>query len=337
MKAKIFTFLMITFLVGNINVFAQLNTGTGSVWGELNPAEPLLLNENFQGFDFFHSDSVSNNGNSDNKFDIDGETIIYGYKSDSLDVPILNSTSGKIKYNYFQCAFAPEWKTAYASRDLSENTVNVSDGFVEISRTYASTPPTVHGWFIVDLRAIEFVEIIQWTHSSTGGNKRGVMCEFSVDDGATWDTLRYQPGGGLFGYSFTKDVFTRDKTPNGYRCDPSAYGMTWEDGIWAENIMLRFGECGGQTARIHDLKVYGTYTPTTSVRNIEADDFKIYSSNKTIFISEQAKVDVYSITGNIVHEAVNTNRISMNNFPNGIYLVKAQVGSKIKTSKVFIK
>lgn len=336
MKAKIFTLIICIVIVVNLNSKAQ-DFGTGVTWGEnAPPTEPLLINENFQGFTFFHSDSTSDMGNSNNSFDTDGETIIYGYKSDSLEVPILNSPSGKVKYNYFQCAFAPEWKTAWAFRDGVENTTNVSDGFIEISRTYGSNPPTVHGWFIVDLRAIEFVEVIQWTHSSSGGTKRGVMCEFSVDDGATWDTLRYQPGDALWGYSFTKDVFTREKTPNNYRCDPCAYGMTWEDGIWAENVMLRFGECGGQTARINDLKVYGTYTPPTAITQIEDSKFKIYNVNKEIRISEPAKVAVYTITGTLIHIAENTNRVSLNDYPNGIYLVNAQVGTQIQTKKIII-
>jgi hypothetical protein len=333
---KICVLLFAAMISVNFSAIAQLNTGTGSTWGELSPAEPLLLNENFQSFPFFHSDTNPDAGNSDNKFAEDGITVIYGYKNDTVDVPIIGSSSGKIKYYFYQCAFAPTWKTAYAFQGSVENTANVSDGFVEISRTYGSTPPTVHGWFIVDLREIDFVELIQWTHSSTGGNKRGVMCEFSIDNGTTWDTLRYQPGTN-FGLSFTKDVTTGAKTANGYRCDPSAYGMTWEDGIWTDQpIMLRFAEAGGQTPRIHDLKVYGSYTPT-AIKDVTDNGLKVYSYNKTIKVSELAEIVVYRIDGVLVKSAKNTNIVSLNEMPEGIYIVKAKAGNKTKTQKMFIK
>jgi hypothetical protein len=336
MKTKIFTLIICALTGVGLNSLAQVNTGTGTGWEGLAPGSPLVINENFQGFPFFHSDTESNQGNSDNVIDpISGE-IVYGYMNKTVKVPLVGTQDSAVTYIFDQCAFAPQWKTAYAFRDAVENTPNVSDGFVEISRTYASTPPTVHGSFVVDLRKLEFVDIIQWSHSSTGGNKRGVLCEVSVDNGTTWDTLRYQPGTN-YNASFTKDVFTHVKTPNTYRCDPSAFGMTWEDGIWAENIMLRFGECGGQTARIHDLKVYGDYTATTSAKGIKSDDLKIYSYLKKIRISEQAKVAVYNITGKLVKTADHSNLISMDDMPSGIYLVKAMAGNRAKTAKVLIK
>ncbi len=334
---KIYLFIILSVIGINYKLYAQLNTGTGPIWGELSPAEPLLLNENFQEFDPFHTDENPDQGNSDNTFDTDGTTIIYGYKNDTVDVPIIGSENGKITYYFKQCAFAPEWKTAYAFQQETDNSTNVSDGFVEISRDYPSSPPTVAGWFKVDLRELDFVEVIQWSHSSTGGNKRGVMCEFSLDGGTTWDTLRYQPGGAGYTSSFTKDVTTGEKTPNGYRCDPSAFGMTWEDGIYAENVMLRFSECGGQTPRIHDLKVYGTYTGSTAAAKVKKDDLMIYSYNRKIHLSEPSKVAVYNITGNLVKMATRVSNISMEDVPAGIYLVKAESGLHRKTAKILIK
>lgn len=340
MKAKIFTLIICLFTGLTFTATAQLNLGTGVPWGTIGAGEPLVLNEDFTGFTFFHTDSNSDQGNSDNKYDTDGTTVIYGFKNDTVEVPILGSTAGKITYYFDQCAFAPEWNTAYDYKDGGGQTQNVSNGFVEISREYPASGgnlPMIHGGFVVDLRALEFVEVIQWTHSSTGGNKRGVMCEFSVDDGASWDTLRYQPGT-AFGYSFTKDPETGTKTDNGYRCDPSAYGMTWEDGIFTSNVMLRFGEAGGQTPRIHDLKVYGNYTPPTAVADMIQNDFRIFSANKKIIISEPADmINVYNITGSLVSNVVNSSRVVMDGFPEGIYIVKAQVGSKLKTTKVLIK
>jgi len=344
MKGKIFTLVFCALIFGGVKSYAQINTGTGIEWGtEYFPGSPLVVDENFQGFDFFYTDENPDQGNSDNTYDPNTGAIVYGYKNDTTEVLVNGSSSVKVKYYFDQCAFAPDWATAYAYADDGDNsgnsnTPNVSNGFVEVSRDYPSDPPTVRGYFTVDLRALDYVDGIQWSHSSTGGNKRGVMCEFSTDDGATWDTLRYQPGGASVGFSFTKDVTTGMKTSNTYRCDPSAYGMTWEDGIYySGGLMLRFMECGGQTPRIHDLKIYGTFTPTTSSANIKEAELKISSLNKEIRISELAKVAVYNISGVMVKSANKTNLLQVGDLPNGIYLVKAQAGSKIKTSKIYLK
>ncbi len=337
MKEKIFTLLFCVLLGMNLPTRAQLNTGTGTGWGEeLFPGEPLLIDENFQGFEFFHSDSTPDMGNSNNVLDPVTQEVVYGYTSFSTKVALLGSGDSAVTYDFYQCAFAPEWQTAYAFKDEGQNTPNVSNGFVEVSREYGSNPPTVHGHFMVDLRKIDFVEMIQWSHSSCGGNKRGVMLEFSVDDGDTWDTLRYQPGGAGYTESFTKDVFTREKTGNGYRCDPSAYGMLWEDAIYSENIMLRFGEAGGQVPRIHDLKVYGTYTASTA-KQLSGQKLKIYSVDKKIRISEYADVEVYNICGKRVKMAQKVNYLSMDDMPRGIYIVKAKGLSEVKITKVLIK
>ena len=333
---KTFTFFsaLAFLMLGNSRLFAQLNIGTGVIWGELSPAEPLVLDENFQGFEFFHKDENTDQGNSQHSYAADG-SIIYGYKNDTTWVDVLNGGGLQIGYYFDKCAFAPEWKTAYAYKDNTENTPGVSNGFVEISRDFPSDPPTVRGYFTVDLRALDFVEVIQWTHSSTGGNKRGVQLEFSLDDGATWDTLRYQPGTN-WAISFTKDPITKTKTLNGFRCDPSAYGMTWEDGVYAENVMLRFLEAGGQTARIHDLKVYASFT-ATGIKEVFENDLKIAQMEREIRVSEQADIAVYHPNGMLLKTASNTNRIFLDELPTGIYIVRTQAGKKLKASKVFLK
>lgn len=329
-------YALVVFLLSVTGALAQLNTGTGVEWGTLSPSEPLLLDENFQGFEFFHSDSGADQGNSNNVYGDDGASIIYGYKSDTVMVDALNTPGVQIGYYFNQCAFAPEWKTAYAERDSSANTDNVSDGFVEISRDFPSDPPTVKGEFIVDLRALDFVEVIQWSHSSTGGNKRGAMLEFSLDDGTTWDTLRYQPGN-LWSESFTKDPVTGVKTENGYRCDPSAYGMTWEDAVYAENVMLRFLEAGGQTPRIHDLKVYGTATPMTPVRDLFDNDLMITQVNQEVQVSEMADIAIFHADGKLLQTVSDVYRVELNDLPTGVYIIRAQAGRKLKARKVFVR
>ncbi|MCB0535419.1 MAG: hypothetical protein KDD14_24645, partial [Saprospiraceae bacterium] len=163
---RTFTFILSLFilLLSHGIAFAQLDTGTGVEWGTLSPVEPLALDENFQGFEFFHTDENADMGNSDNSYASDG-SINYGYKSDTTYVDVIGGGGLQVSYQCDLCAFAPDWKTAYAYRDGVENTDNVSDGFVEVSRDYPSDPPTVRGYFVVDLRALDFVEVIQWTHS----------------------------------------------------------------------------------------------------------------------------------------------------------------------------
>lgn len=329
----LFTSLFTLLLCHGI-AYSQLNTGTGVEWGTLSPVEPLVLDENFQGFEFFHSDENSDMGNSDNAYAGDG-TIIHGYKIESFQVPVLNAPGLFINYEFNICAFAPDWKAAYAFRDGTENTDNVSDGFVEISRDFPSDPPTVRGEFVVDLRALDFVEIIQWSHSSTGGNKRGAMVEISLDDGTTWDTLRYQPGN-AWDQSFTRDPLSGFTESNGYRCDPSAYGMTWEDGIFASNVMLKFLECGGQTPRIHDLKVYGTFT-TSAVNNVYNNDLEITQADRRIDISERADINVFRTDGVLIKSATDVDQVYLSELPSGIYIVHARAKGKANVAKVFLR
>ena len=162
------------------------------------------------------------------------------------------------------------------------------------------------------------------------------MCEISLDNGITWDTLRYQPGT-AYSSSFTKDMTTGVKTSNGIRCDPSAFGMTWEDGIYTGNVMLRFGEAGGQTPRIHDLKVYGTYNPVTFSGSPAIDGLEIYAAGKKIVLSKPSEIAVYNLSGILVLRGSRTNFVSAGHLPDGIYIVHARCGDLFKTEKVIIK
>jgi hypothetical protein len=46
---------------------------------------------------------------------------------------------------------------------------------------------------------------------------------------------------------------------------------------------------------------------------------------------------IYRIDGAIIKSAKNTNLVSLDEMPDGIYLVKAKAGNKYKTTKVLIK
>lgn len=346
MNNKIFT-LTIAFAVGLCFTGKAQDAGIGVAWGTNGlGGSPLVLNEDFSGLPFYHTDENPGQGNSQHIFD--GEKIIYGYKDTITEAAILGSETAKIKYTFYQCAFAPEWTVSAVPESGGTQTPNVSNGFVEISRfdTIFSQIPTLEGYFIVDLRDLEFVEGIQWSHSSTGGNKRGVLCEISFDGGTVWDTLRYQPGGSIFGYSFTNDFSAGDpvKTSNIFNCQPSANGMTWEDLILGSNVMLKFidarplaGLAGSiQTARIHDLKVYGDVGETTNSTTLENPGIEINAFNRNIYVSEKARVEVYNLSGNLVKIADQTTQVPMDDKPQGIYVVRAQTGKVVTTKQVFI-
>jgi hypothetical protein len=338
MKKYLPILVMVFTLFMNINVFSQdITSGTG--WGELVPSESLVIDENFQGFEFFHSDENPDQGNSQHQMDESTAEIIYNYKD--FDTTIVDEQSNlEYTYQFYQCAFAPDWSTSYAYQNETENTENVSDGFVEISREdeIYSQIPTERGYFTVDLTNLESVEIIRYTHSSTGGHSRGVMTEFSTDGGESWDTLRYQPGGGLYAESFTKDLFSGEKTHNNYRCDPSAYGMVWEDAIyWSYgDFMIRFRECGGQTPRIHDLKVFGTVASGTSVEHL-ADAIDIWVDGDYIRLSEAADLKVFSVNGTLVKSSGSTKSFRINDLVKGVYIIQASNNAKRKVEKIVIQ
>jgi hypothetical protein len=296
-----------------------------------------MIDDNFQGFEFFHSDENPDQGNSDHQMDESTGEIVYNYKD--FDTTIVDEQSNlEYTYQFYQCAFAPDWATSYAYQNETENTENVSYGFVEISREdeIYSQIPTKRGYLTVDLNNLELVEIIRYTHSSTGGHSRGIMAEFSTDGGG-WDTLRYQPGGGLYAESFTKDPFSGEKTYNNYRCDPSAYGMVWEDAIyWYDgNFMLCFRECGGQTPRIHDLKVFGTAAAGTSAKHL-ADVLKIWVDGDYVRLSEGAEIKVFSVNGSLVKSA-NTKSMYINDLEKGVYFVQAYNHTHTQVEKIVIQ
>jgi len=328
MKRKIFTTLMLGLLITGVTslTFGQ-TTGTG--WGDpIAPGEPKILEEDFTGFPFFHSDANPNEGNSDNTIEK------WGYKDTATFRVAINSTD-TIFYDFYQCAFAPGWQPSYGYRDsvdgISPPVPNeVSRGFVEISRfdTIYSSVGQDSGYFIIDLRQAEYIEIIQYTHSSTGGNKRGFTLSYSSDDGATWDTVRYMNG--------TMDGnIIKFNTPMNENCQLSAYGMVWQDNLYMydQNLMLKFYYARGQTPRIHDFKAYG-WVQQVGVDEQELEKFSIYNVNKNLFLSEPSDIVIFDINGRFVKKALHVETYSMADLPDGLYVVKARTDKGIVTRKI---
>ncbi|MGQ1948219.1 T9SS type A sorting domain-containing protein [Geofilum sp. OHC36d9] len=341
------------FVVGTMTLFFISNglaqdTGTGTGWSEAGSS--LLLNLKFQNFEHFHSQADANSGNSRGVVNpeldpTDPEYITPGYM-DLQETKSFIGSSSSVDLIFYQCAFAPEWMTAYAYRDevaipgTGFNTVGVSNGFVEISREYESQY-TIPGYFEIDLGNLPYIEMIQYSHSSTGGNKRGLMVEFSLDNGVSWDTLRYQPDA-AYNDAFTKDIFTSEKTPNIYRCDPSSYGMLWEDKLYFspdpelnEHLKIRFSTAVSQSLRIHDFIVYGDLP--TALNPVLSQDLGISYTGDLVSVNEACDISIYSLTGTLIKHVEKARFVSVKDLVSGIYVIKAQVDSKIAVTKILRK
>ncbi len=326
MKRKIFT-LFLCALTG-IALFAQ-DPSWGTGWVTLQPGTPLLIEEDFTDFPFLHSDENPDMGNSDN-LDLQNPGHI-----DTLVARKGIKTVDSIFYEFHHCAFAPQWMPAFWYRDslagLSPGTpAEVSRGFVEIAREYESWA-TLDGHFIIDLSQVEFIEAIRFSHSSTGGNKRGFTFAMSKDYGDTWDTIRMQTG----------NISTSVPQPNPYNCQNSAFGMLWEDGLYVgsllspgDSVLLRFTKGNGQTVRLHDLKIYGDRESNLSARPYAADQLRISCYNRMIRLSEPGDIQVYSINGILMKQANRVENMSISDLPQGIYIVKAKSDTRLHTRKI---
>ena len=325
MKRKNFTAIFFGLLISG---FTRLVIGQsyGTGWGITPPGEPLIIQDNFTDFPFLHADSNPDQGNSDN---LDPENP--GYKDTTAFRVCINS-SDTIFYDFYQCAFAPNWQPAYGYRDsLAELTPpvppEVSRGFVEVARYYESHA-TDSGYFIIDLRQVQYLEVIQYTHSSCGGNKRGFTLRKSIDDGVTWDTVRYQRGG------FTDNY---PESANAWNCQESAYGMVWEDALYLyeSNVMLKFSHAVGQAVRIHDFKAYGWVEPETGINDNDIkQEVSIYCSDKTMILSEPADIVIFNMNGVLVKKAKDVETVSTADLPEGMYVVKARTDRGITTKKI---
>ncbi len=326
MKRQIFT-LLISALIGTALYAQSGNFGTG--W-TLQTSTYLVLDEDFTGFPFVHSDDNPDMGNSDNL-----DTLNPGYIDTILYVKAMGSSFDTISLDFYQCAFAPNWMPAYWYQDsVNELTITtpaeVSRGFVEISREYESWA-TINGHLIIDLSEVRFIEAIQFSHSSCGGNKRGFTLAASTDYGVTWDTVMVMTGN-----STTSD-------PSGYDCQESARGMLWELGLYmgslvspGDSVLLRFTKPPGfvQAVRLHDLKIYGE-GHSMGIGQTRVDRIKISVFNGFIRLSEPADIQVYGVNGMLVRQAQRVESLYIRDLPSGIYIVKAKTDGYLSTRKIF--
>ena len=113
MKKVIFTTFLSAFLGVGVIIYAQSPEGSTG-WETLMPGEPLVLEDDFRDFPHFHSQLNTDDSNSRNT-----ETT-FGLK-DTTASRVCIASIDTIKYEFYQCAFAPNWQTAYGYTDSVEN------------------------------------------------------------------------------------------------------------------------------------------------------------------------------------------------------------------------
>ncbi len=348
---RLFTLCAMMTFLGVFTITAQespsLNTDRGTGWSE--QTEPLVLSLNFQDYEHFHSQANEDSSNSRHNLDpekdpADPDAVILGYK-DMVDVRNYIGSNLTVTLDFNECAFAPEWQTAYGFSDSQEgeNTENVSNGFVEISRDWDHGGLLVtQGYFTIDLGNMEYIAALQYTTSSAGGNRRGFSLEYSIDSGVSWDTLRWQPGDQHWAESFTASPYTNERTPNGYRCDGSGFGLVWEDNIYfapdeGEHFMVRFTIASNQVHRVHDFKVYGDLKTETFIDNLKANTLSINGTGSLVQVSKVADISVFNLAGSKVKSISNNSRLSIVDLPAGIYVVRASAGNESAVAKIIKK
>jgi len=111
------------------------------------------------------------------------------------------------------------------------------------------------------------------------------------------------------------------------------------------NLRLRFTNPSDSNVgfRIDDVKLTGV-DPTANTKNEMLDKFKIYPnpvSNGIVYITNQnnddLNVKIYDITGKMLKNVKATDKVSIENFASGIYLMKIELNGQSITKKIVVK
>lgn len=75
----------------------------------------------------------------------------------------------------------------------------------------------------------------------------------------------------------------------------------------------------------------------TGIKGVNSDAETIYCESKTLFVPQNDKVEVFSLSGVILKISTNQTRIDLSNYNQGIYLVKVTFDNSVIFKKVLIK
>lgn len=233
---------------------------------------------------------------------------------------------------------------------LNDNTVYVSKvydmkGFVEMNRfgVKAQGSDTI-GLGFMQIDGLHNIERIQWGFSSTAW-KRGIKCDIRYE-GEDWKPLRWVPsdiGSGAWtpfseeGYEFEEFLDPENATNLSVRWRPwDGDTLTFQPRTWYEDrgdtipadYFYKAIDSTGiwQVPRIHMIRIFagidGTEFKTGNNQLSMSDQFKILKINNEIVLSKEGKVEVFSLTGNLVIRGQGR-RFNISTLQHGPYIVRA--------------
>lgn len=316
MKKKLTTLCALAALFLCMNISAD-DTYPGLGWGYLGLGEGdyprPFIDENFQNWTKTHTATEA-------FVKLGTAWLSTKYFDEDIAVPVYDAITGvdtgeKLMFKLIQCAVAPDFYSQYYYENQLDPTKwteyshsNVSKGYVELGRTAYSGAATQNGELIIS--KMEYIEGVQYSYASTGGNKRGFTLSKSTDDGNTWEIVRQETG-------------NLTTSTSGYNVQESGYGIRFEDIIDTENVMLKFEIFAEQVLRIHDLKIYGKKGAPSGIDSNQIDAFSIKKINENVVLSEESDVEIYAISGQLIKTKQNCTTISISELPSGVYIVKA--------------
>lgn len=335
----------------------SLTTETGWGWKTtiLSSNQALAINENFQDWPLKHNQP-------NNSVATKARASVDAYADWNQEITLGDGTKANI--SMIKCASAPQGlsqnKIEFTSKNDPDDGVYqgnaikypngqipdpeigspLSVGFLEVSRKSSNGTVSAGVGYdgSVTLPAILGAQIVQYSYSSLGGNKRGIILQRSVDNGDTWTDVR-NPSATACSWPNTENggnsstaVLGENRFLSGYYC--SGAGVYIEDviGDGTESVMLRFTVHNGQDFRLHDLKVI-KLTSGSSISKTNSSTTIIMGKKGQIEIADaQEDVIVYNITGQKIATLLPNQGSHTVTVPSGVYLVAEKNQSVVKIS-----
>lgn len=111
-------------------------------------------------------------------------------------------------------------------------------------------------------------------------------------------------------------------------------GWTKSLGAWGSSASAN----ADLTPNIIRIRIYTDGSVNTGISSIDETRFDIAVSGREITLSEPGTVEVYSVSGYLTQRKINTQRLFLDNLPNGLYVIKAAAESgKTAVAKVALR